>query len=340
MTDPYDRGLAALDRGDPAAAADHLDAALASREADAARAEALRARGRAREAAGDRERAREDYDRALDVDPDDPDVRYNRGIARARLGDREGSTADLERATALSPRYEDAFLRRGNAYADAGDHESALADFDRAVEHTDGARAYFNRGNARRERGDVEGARADYERALDRAAGLPDEGRRVHRALSDLADDPGRATDHLYRAAALAVACGDLWDGAAAAREAVALGRDAGGRRLDAAALAFAAGRVGSAAGGFRQQGASTDGPGPEDLRAVLDGTALPDATAVLYRAATGRADPARVASIRERATAVSPAEAVENGDLPRLRLAATGALLDQLRTYGEADRR
>lgn len=58
-------------------------------------------------------------DQAVEADPDDADVRYQRGVVRARSGDTDGAIEDLERALALRPHFPAAALELGIALVDA-----------------------------------------------------------------------------------------------------------------------------------------------------------------------------------------------------------------------------
>ncbi|HSP99277.1 MAG TPA: tetratricopeptide repeat protein [Candidatus Dormibacteraeota bacterium] len=74
--------------------------------------------------AGDQAQALRFLDEAVDADPDDADVRYQRGVVRARSGDTNGAIEDLQHALALRPYFPNAALELG----------IALVDGDRAVE--------------------------------------------------------------------------------------------------------------------------------------------------------------------------------------------------------------
>jgi len=78
------------------------------------RASAWRGLGRLAEAAAD-------IDRALALDPDDPDALLERGILRQRRGDLDGARADWDRARALAPDSATGDLAEQNlALLDAG----------------------------------------------------------------------------------------------------------------------------------------------------------------------------------------------------------------------------
>lgn len=252
---------------------------------------------------------------------------FNRGLARARLGDREASTTDMERAAERGEGQP--FLVRGNAYAEAGADEAARDDFTRAIERTDAARAYSNRGNANRRLGDVAAAREDYTAALDRATELPDGGRRV---LVELAGVDDRAATHHVRAAFLAVAGRDLWQGVDLA-DAILADADGGTPTWsDAAALVVAGEALREAAGYGRNAAVEAD---VSALRSGLAAADLPMPTAALVRATTGDdtgTDPFETIEALE--TPDDLASAVADRDDGALRAAAVAEFGRQLRLY------
>ena len=117
----------ALRRNDAAAALGALDRALALPDAiDDAEAFVLRARSLA--LMGAAPRALEDLDRALELDPVDPDARRERGRLRLMAGQAGPAAADLERALHRAPHDPEARLLRARARALLGQREAALED--------------------------------------------------------------------------------------------------------------------------------------------------------------------------------------------------------------------
>jgi tetratricopeptide (TPR) repeat protein len=108
------------------------------------------------------------FDEAIRLDPRSESAYTSRGAARLHLGDATGAVEDFTRALELNPKQpETLFFNRANAYAFAGENAAALADFTRAVEiRPDFSRAFFNRGLVRARSGDLAGARADWEQAI------------------------------------------------------------------------------------------------------------------------------------------------------------------------------
>jgi hypothetical protein len=79
----------------------------------------------------------------------------NRGTALARLGALAAALADYDRAIELAPDDPVAYVNRGNAHVLAATYGRAIADFSRAIELSPRhARAYYNRSTARRLAGD------------------------------------------------------------------------------------------------------------------------------------------------------------------------------------------
>jgi len=116
----------------------------------------------------DYERAIADYDRAIELNPEDAAAHYNRGNAYADLEDYERAIADYDRAIELNPELAQAHSNRGSAYAALEDYERAIADYDRAIElNPELAQAHSNRGLAYADLEDYERAIADYDRAIE-----------------------------------------------------------------------------------------------------------------------------------------------------------------------------
>jgi tetratricopeptide (TPR) repeat protein len=113
-----------------------------------------------------------DCDRAVGLDPANPEAFYNRGRAARKKGDLARAIADYSAAVRLTPRSSKSFAKtynnRGDAYAEAGDNDRATADFDEAINLDPSyAKAYHNRGVIHSRRGDIDRAVADYSKALE-----------------------------------------------------------------------------------------------------------------------------------------------------------------------------
>jgi len=130
-------------------------------------AKAYSNRGAAYADLGQYEQAIADFDQAIQINPQYAEVYTNRGAAYAGLGQYEQAITDYDRAIQLDPQYAEAYYNRGVAYADLSRYEQAIADYDRAIQiNPQDAEAYYNRGVAHYKLGQYEEAIADYDRAI------------------------------------------------------------------------------------------------------------------------------------------------------------------------------
>ena len=93
----------------------------------------------------------------------------NRGVLRMREGRFDKALQDYEDALNLQPDMGAAYLNQGAAHIYRRDFELALASLNRAIEldSPDLFAAYYNRGIAREHTGDVAGAYDDFVTALE-----------------------------------------------------------------------------------------------------------------------------------------------------------------------------
>ena len=109
-----------------------------------------------------------DWDRALELKPDDGGWYVNRGIVKETIGDYDGALADYNRAVEAEPDYEVAFIARAYIKADQGDYEGAIADYGRVIElWPDNAAAFDDRGLAKSRQGNNDAAIVDFDRAIE-----------------------------------------------------------------------------------------------------------------------------------------------------------------------------
>lgn len=91
------------------------------------------------------EEAKDDYERAMLLYPDVPELYNNLGIAYARLGNTPKAIASYSKAIALSPRMEIAYNNRGIAYYFQKEYLSAVTDHNQAIQIDHRlAMAYYN----------------------------------------------------------------------------------------------------------------------------------------------------------------------------------------------------
>ncbi len=125
-------------------------------------------RGLARYQKGQLAGALEDFDRAIELRPDDPHLLGNRGMARVRTGDVAGALEDFEAAVALAEWDGACWINLAKGRTHAGDLPGARAAADRACDLAPTSGMIFReRAGIRRAQGDIEGARVDLDRALE-----------------------------------------------------------------------------------------------------------------------------------------------------------------------------
>ena len=117
---------------------------------------------------GEYRQAIENYDGAIELDPQNPVFYNNRGTTKAALGEFRGAIADLDKAIELNPQYAAAYNNRGGAKNALGDRQGAIMDFGRAIDLDPAdAGAYNNRGVAKIGLDDLQGAIADYNSSIE-----------------------------------------------------------------------------------------------------------------------------------------------------------------------------
>jgi tetratricopeptide (TPR) repeat protein len=117
--------------------------------------------------AGSFELALADYNKALEIKPDDTEAFSNRGNIYLTTGRYDLALADLNRALAVKPDLPVTLNSRGAVYFNQGRYDEALADFNRALElKPDYVEAYLNRGNALSVKKDFASAIRDYDAYL------------------------------------------------------------------------------------------------------------------------------------------------------------------------------
>ena len=130
-------------------------------------ADAYNNRGVAYDSLGEYNKAIADYNEAIRLKPDAAVAYNNRGNAHADLGEYDMAIADYNEAIRLKPDYADAYYNRGNNYNNLGEYDKAIADYNEAIRlNPDTAVAYNNRGSAYNDLGEYDKAIADYNEAI------------------------------------------------------------------------------------------------------------------------------------------------------------------------------
>ncbi|QOI98135.1 MAG: tetratricopeptide repeat protein [Flammeovirgaceae bacterium] len=87
-----------------------------------------------------------DYERALKIKEDDPEIWLNHGLLKEKLSDMQGAYSDYSRAIELQEDYVQAWLNRGNLLAQQKKYSEAVEDYSVALLYKpDYAAAYYNR---------------------------------------------------------------------------------------------------------------------------------------------------------------------------------------------------
>jgi tetratricopeptide (TPR) repeat protein len=119
-------------------------------------------RGVAYKVNGKYDLALQDYDRAIQLDPNSASHYNNRGIIYRLKHDYDRAIADYDEAVWLKSNYVAAFYNRALAYVDQGDYGRALADFGVVLQfNPKNALALYARGWMLLKKGDTEAGNAD-----------------------------------------------------------------------------------------------------------------------------------------------------------------------------------
>ena len=93
------------------------------------------------------EKAIEDYNKAIELNPNFAGAYNNRGLAYYELNKHERAIDDYNKAIELNPIFAMAYYNRGLAYGKLNKHEKAIDDYTRAIElNPEDHEAYYDRG--------------------------------------------------------------------------------------------------------------------------------------------------------------------------------------------------
>ena len=161
----YNSGVIKYRQGDYIGAISDFDKAL---QIDPQDLEAIENRGAAKHQLGDYKGAIDDSDKALQINPQLATSYSNRGVSKYELKDYQGAIADFNKALEINPLYPNVFLSRGNVKKRLGDYQGAMSDYSKAIEieplYSD---AYENRGILKKDMRDYKGSISDYNKALE-----------------------------------------------------------------------------------------------------------------------------------------------------------------------------
>jgi serine/threonine-protein kinase len=93
----------------------------------------------------DYQTAMNDYNQALQINPNRADIYFNRGLSRIALGEYQEAISDFNQALKLNPEDAQIYLNRGYIRMQLGDHWGSIEDFDQALRlEPSAAKVFFN----------------------------------------------------------------------------------------------------------------------------------------------------------------------------------------------------
>ncbi len=114
------------------------------------------------------EEAIQEFNKAIEIDPNNPEIYFYRGNTYADKGDSDKAIDDFTKAIQLDPTNANAYYNRGISYSDKRDLDRAIADYSKTIELDPSyAFAYYNRGLAYGNKGEPDKAIADCTRAIE-----------------------------------------------------------------------------------------------------------------------------------------------------------------------------
>ena len=117
---------------------------------------------------GNHREAIADFTRAIERNPTDATLYFNRGQARYSIDDRRGAYEDYEKAIALAPDYASAYISLGRILLELGDYNESIAQCNYALSLQEtNTIGYTVRGKSYAKLGDRTRALADFNRAIE-----------------------------------------------------------------------------------------------------------------------------------------------------------------------------
>ncbi|HIK10522.1 MAG TPA: tetratricopeptide repeat protein [Oscillatoriaceae cyanobacterium M33_DOE_052] len=194
ITELQTRGLERARSGDKQGAIQEFNSAI---ELNPNNAEAYYKRANALYDLGDYQDAVEDYTVAIRINPSYVNSYFNRGLTYYEMGKYREAIADYTMTIKLNPKDADAYNKRGVAYHQLGDYSAALQDYTKAIAlNPKDPTAYINRGLSASAAGNKQSAIADYTEALRQDPNNADAFYSRGRARFFLADYKGAMEDY------------------------------------------------------------------------------------------------------------------------------------------------
>jgi len=117
---------------------------------------------------GDYNTSLQDFNKAIELSPNDASAYGNRGVTYQMLGKYYEAIVDYNKAIELNPKYAEAYINRGDSYDNLGKYYEAIDDYNKAIElNPNIAEAYINRGAAYIKLGKYYEAIDDYNKTIE-----------------------------------------------------------------------------------------------------------------------------------------------------------------------------
>jgi tetratricopeptide (TPR) repeat protein len=159
------RGKTYLDNGDFNSAIQDYNKAL---EINPNYAEAHHGLGRAYEEKREFDSAIAEYNKVLEINPNSADIYLNRGNVYEKKGDFDAAIAEYNKVLEINPNHTNAYYGLGDVYEKKGDFDRAIQDFSKALEiDPNYTEAYYGRGRAYEEKREFDSAIVEYNKVLE-----------------------------------------------------------------------------------------------------------------------------------------------------------------------------
>lgn len=117
---------------------------------------------------GDVDRAIDLFNKAIELDPQNPEAYAGRGWVKLKSDQYEEAIDDYDKAIKLDPEKASSYSERAIAKKNNGNIEQAINDFNKAIDiDNTNATFYNNRGDAKLSMGEYQEAKNDFQRAID-----------------------------------------------------------------------------------------------------------------------------------------------------------------------------
>ena len=145
----------------------------------------------------DYQAAIENYNQAIKLNPDDASAYKERAEAKRKLGNHTSAIADYNQVIKLNPDDASAYKERAETKRKLGNHTSAIADYNQAIKlNPKDAFTYRARADAKHKNGDYTGAIEDYNQTITLNPKDAEAYKKRGKVKAELGDDPEAIEDY------------------------------------------------------------------------------------------------------------------------------------------------